>query len=95
MSKFNKYQFIADLNEEILSAIKSGEIQSADDIQDWVHQSVENACIYYADCFDIIKDLNFTDWSDCENITNVTDAAFFALTDFVDENLLTLSSLNK
>jgi len=87
MSNFNKYQFIVDLNEEILSAIKSGEIQSANDIQDWAHQSVENACIYYADCFDIIKELNFTDWSDCGNITNVTEAAYFALTDFVDENL--------
>ena len=88
MSNFNKYQFIVDLNEEILSAIKSGEIQSADDIQDWAHQSVENACIYYADCFDIIKELGFFDWSNCDyEISGVTSAAYAALTEYVEQNL--------
>jgi p-aminobenzoyl-glutamate transporter AbgT len=87
MSNFNKYQFISGLESDINGAIIMNDIKSMDDVREWIDNELDTICIYYANCFDIIKELNFTDWSDCGNVTNVTDAAFFALTDFVDENL--------
>jgi hypothetical protein len=87
MSNFNKYQFISGLESDINGAIIMNDIKSMDDVREWIDNQVDTACIYYSDCFDIIKDLNFTDWSAFGNVTDVTLAAFFALTDFVDENL--------
>jgi hypothetical protein len=49
---------------------------------------IDNACIYYADCFDIIKELHFTDFTDSDfTITNVSQAAYAALYEFATDNL--------
>jgi hypothetical protein len=88
METFNKYLFVSDLEAELLEAAKSEQLDDLDAVQDWIHQSIDNACIYYADCFDIIKALNFTDFTGSDfEITNVSQAAFAALYEHVQENI--------
>lgn len=88
METFNKYLFVSDLESELLEAAKNEQLEDLDAVQDWIHQSIDSACIYYADCFDIIKALNFTDFTGSDfEITNVSQAAFAALYEFVNENI--------
>jgi 3-dehydroquinate dehydratase len=96
MNTFNKYQFLADLQTELLDAVATNQIESEDQVWDWIHQAIDNEVIYYADCFAIIYALNFTDWSDTEfaPVTNVSIAAYSALYEFVNEEL-DLSAVNE
>lgn len=89
MERFNKYQFVADLEAELLEAVASDQIEDIDQIVDWIHQSIDNAVIYYADCFDIVRELGFTDWEGNEfgPITNISQAAYAALYEHVNENI--------
>lgn len=84
MNNFNKYDFLSDLEDSIRT-------EQPEDIWEMVHQEIDRECIYYSDCFDIIKALNFTDWEDNElgQINNITQLAFTALYDFVVDNLNT------
>ena len=84
MKNFNKYDFLEELEDSI-------RIEQPEDIWEMVHQEIERECIYYSDCFDIIKALNFTDWEDNElgQINNITQLAFTALYEFVVDNLNT------
>ena len=55
-----------------------------DDINHQINSEVENACIYYHNCFDIVKELGVTDWEDLANdygspITDICNLAMFAL----------------
>lgn len=85
---FYKYGFISTLQEEIKERIQCGEITSEDQVYDFVSKEVQTACIYYADCFDIIKELNFTDFRNSEfEITDVSTAAYAALLEFTQETL--------
>ena len=89
MERFNKYQFVADLEAELLEAVVSDQIEDIDQIVDWIHQSIDNAVIYYADCFEIVRELGFTDWEGNEfgPITNISQAAYAALYEHVNENI--------
>ena len=84
MNNFNKYDFLSDLEDSIRT-------EQPEDIWEMVHQEIDRECIYYSDCFDIIKALNFTDWEDNElgQINNITQLAFTALYDFVVDNINT------
>lgn len=77
---FNQYVFIENTKEIILS-----ELQNITDIEDLIFSCIDNEIIYYSDCFDIIKELNFTDFN--HHIFGVCDtvdkAAFCALYDLV------------
>lgn len=85
---FNQYGFIASLQEDLKERIQSEEITTADGIHDFITEEVDNACIYYADCFDIIKTLNFTDFTGSDfEITNVSQAAYAALYEFAQESV--------
>lgn len=97
MKNFNKYEFLDSVKALIIEEIKAGNISDISEI--WAYQSeeIENACIYYSDCFDICKELNFTDWSNNEfgEITGITQAAMAALhlllnDEFNDEEILEL-----
>jgi hypothetical protein len=79
---FNKYQFIEDLKSFITS-----DFNNFSDLQDLLFDFIENNCIYYSDCFDIIKELNFTDFnhSDFGICDTVNKAAFCALYDLIHE----------
>ncbi len=89
MERFNKYQFVADLEAELLEAVSSEQIDDIDQAWDWIHQSIDSAVIYYADCFEIVRELGFTDWEGNEfgPITNISQAAYAALYEHVNENI--------
>jgi len=84
MKNFNKYSFLEELEDSIRT-------EQPEDIWEMVHQEIDRECIYYSDCFDIIKALNFTDWEDNElgQINNITQLAFISLYEFVVDNLNT------
>tara|TARA_R110000868_G_scaffold68492_1_gene202437 strand:+ start:8651 stop:8950 length:300 start_codon:yes stop_codon:yes gene_type:complete len=77
---FNKYHFISDTKDTILS-----ELQNITDIQDFLHGIIENEIMYYYDCFEICKELNFTHFEHdifgtCKDICQ---AAYCALYDLI------------
>jgi hypothetical protein len=85
---FNKYTALQDLNEEIKNKIEAGDFSEYHELQAFIDDEVENACIYYSDCFDIIKALQFIDFRYAGyEITNVSQAAAYALSEFFNENL--------
>jgi len=77
---FNKYEFIENTKEVILS-----EIQNITDIDSFIFGIIDNEIIYYYDCFEIIKELNFTDFNHhiFEVCDTVNKAAFCALYDLI------------
>ena len=77
---FNKYEFIDELKTQILS-----ELQNIENIEDFIFSIIDSECIYYSDCFDIIKHLNFTDFNHhiFEVCDTVNKAAFCALYDLI------------
>lgn len=87
MGNFNKYEFLESVKASIVEAINNGEITDISEVWEYQNAEIENACIYYSDCFDICKELNFTDWENHElgEITNITQAACVALQDFINE----------
>jgi len=87
MSTFNKYGFIEDLKNDLLNDIKNGYLKDTDEIWDRIHEQIDNAVIYYSDCFEICKELNFTDFTSHElgEASNICQAAYFALYDWVNE----------
>jgi len=82
MTNFNQYQYLEDL-QDLIEQSDCGDVYSV------IHQEVDNACIYYSDCFQIIEACGMTDWEDNEFgvITNIQQLAFVALYDFVIDNL--------
>ena len=79
---FNKYDYLQDLQDLIKE-------ENPSDVWEFIHQEIDNAVMYYSDCFAIIKELHCTHWEDNEfgNITNISQLAFVALYDFVVDNL--------
>jgi hypothetical protein len=85
---FDQYEFVSTLEKEIKDKIQKGEFGEYYDIQEFINEEIETACIYYSDCFDIIKALNFTDFNNSSfEITNVAEAAACALSEFLLERL--------
>jgi len=81
MENFNKYLFIEELEKEIVIEIENGNCQCSDDYYTIMHESIDNACIYYADCFDICKELSATDFTayhiECNTINQLAYAALY------------------
>jgi uridine phosphorylase len=83
MKTFNKYQFIEELNKFIIEEIKNGNCQSSDDYYTLMHEEIDRACIYTADCFDICKELSATHFNDYDMECNtITDLAYAALYEY-------------
>jgi len=82
MKTFNEYAFLEDLQTTIKE-------ENPTDVWELIHEEIERECIYYADCFEIVRALYITDWKDNEfgEITNITQLAFAALYEYVSENL--------
>lgn len=82
MKTFNEYAFLEDLQTTIKE-------ENPTDVWELIHEEIERECIYYADCFEIVRALHITDWKDNEfgEITNITQLAFTALYEYVSENL--------
>jgi hypothetical protein len=77
---FNQYHFIETLKSFIYS-----DFQNYTELDDLIFDFIDNNCIYYADCFDIIKELNFINFNhDTFGICDtVNKAAFCALYDLI------------
>lgn len=82
MERFSKYAFLGDL-QDLIEESNSGDVYSV------IHQEIDNECIYYSDCFQIIEACGMIDWKENEfgEITNIQQLAFVALYDFVIDNL--------
>ena len=65
-TEFNKYQFLRDLKTEITREINAGNITDIDGIEEYINSSLDRAVIYYADCFEICKELNATSFDGWE-----------------------------
>ena len=94
MNTFNKYQFLADLQSELLDAVATNQIESEDQVWEIIDQTIDNAVIYYADCFAIIAALNVTNWTRFGRIDSIEFLASSALNEFVQEELNLQEILN-
>tara|TARA_B110000858_G_scaffold98483_1_gene113265 strand:+ start:326 stop:586 length:261 start_codon:yes stop_codon:yes gene_type:complete len=83
MSQFNERDFLLDLEDSI-------KIESPEDVWEFIDQAIDRECIYYYDCFDIVKALNVTDWSDNEfgEITSIQHLAWVSLYEYVSDNIV-------
>ena len=85
---FNKWVFVDELQKNIIEEINKGNIYTTDGYWDYIFTEIDNACIYYSDCFDICKDLNATHFDDYDyECTTITELAYASLKAFVDEKL--------
>jgi hypothetical protein len=83
---FNKHNWIDGQRELLLDSAQNG--ATHDELQDQLMSDIDSECIYYADCFDIIKTLGFTDWSEAQfEVNNVTQAAYCALYELANEEI--------
>jgi len=94
MKTFNKYQFIRDLNEEIeqeLSYNYSRGIEiTYDTIDELIHTSVENQCIYAYDAWAIAYELGENDFENPitgETCKDIYELAFYSLLDYVQSEI--------
>jgi hypothetical protein len=87
MENFNKYNFLEALRNDILAEILNENIKDSNDVYEFIHSEIDRSVIYYSDCFDICKELNFTDWSNSQlgDITNICQAAYLALNELVED----------
>ena len=81
MERFDKYEFLRDLQDELDNSYH-------EDVYSFIHHEIDNKCIYYSDCFQIIESCGMTDWKDNEfgDITNIQQLAYVALYDFIIDN---------
>ena len=88
-NEFNKYQFLRDLNEGIKAEIEAGNITDEYQIQEYIDSDLDNAVIYYADCFEICKELNATSFEgwDMGEPKDICQLAYFALYEEVNNEL--------
>jgi len=89
-AEFNKYDFINSLELDIINEIKNGNIEDEDGIREYINSDIDNACIYYYTCFQIAMELNSTDFTCFDNfgeINNISQLAYAALDEYVNEEL--------
>lgn len=87
MQEFNKWGFLEDLKNDLLSDIESGYLSDSEEIQERIFAYLDSAVIYYADCFAIAAALNLTSFAGYElgDAENICQLAFFGLYEFVNE----------
>ena len=82
MDNFNKYLFIENLTADLLEYSDSE--TSYNEMQQFLAEEINNACVYTADCFAICKALNATEFG---TIKNISDLAFNALFEYVHNEI--------
>lgn len=83
---FNKHTWIQEERDILLEYAKDG--ATHDELHDQLMSDIDTDCIYYTNCFDIIKTLGFTDWSKAEfEVKNVAQAAYCALYELANEEI--------
>ena len=77
---FNIMDWKDDLRDELIEEIKNERILDDDDIQEFIYQEIDTACIYNSDCIEIIENLNAYDFSRYDlECTNIAQVAYCAL----------------
>ena len=82
-----------NVKEELSNIIKSGLVTDFDELvekfDNLVHEEVERAVIYYNDCFDLLKDMQITDFCEAhENgCTDVCSVVAFHLNTYLYEEI--------
>jgi len=78
--EFRIDDWINDLKDELIEEIKNESILNDNDVQTHINEYIDNSCMYYADCMEIIDELNAYDFSRFElECTNITQVAYCAL----------------
>lgn len=83
---FNKYSFVAGLEGELKSLIEKGEIEDIEGIEEYINRDLDNAVIYYKDCFEICMELNATHFEleeTGEMATDICQLAYYSLREYV------------
>ncbi len=89
--------FVEQIIESVIDAIKNEELESSDDLDRFVTETINPKLTYTADCFDIIKgwngDLDCLDrglWEGAESVYSIIASLAYAVLDHdVRENLET------
>ena len=85
---FNKYQWVQMVEDEIFNQSENDIIRTQDEAWELINTMIDDSTIYYSDCFDIIKELNYYSWEDSElPIGNICQAAYNALLDLAIESI--------
>ena len=85
---FNKFQWLREQEASLTEYLQHDPEATYDDLHEKLLQDIDTDCTYYATCFDIIKELHFTDFTDTDfEITHVSQAAYAALYEFANENI--------
>jgi hypothetical protein len=87
---FNKHTWIDEQRELLLESAQNG--ATYDDLQErllkdiWKYIHIDTDRIYYSDCFDIIRELGFFNWTNCD-VKNISQAAYYALYELACEEI--------
>jgi|TARA_R110000787_G_scaffold152211_1_gene265998 regulator of replication initiation timing len=94
MKRFNKYHFISDLKEAMGEFLEDSDFEDDenidDDMQQFIHEYIDNEVIYYHDCWQICMQEGNTDFNIeqiGEKAKSITELAYWTLTTIVDENI--------
>ena len=100
MKQFNKYEFLTELGKDLISecenlySLDANENEFQDSLDSFIHGYIDNACIYYADCWAICYELANNDFEieqTGETAKNIQELAYWALYDLsyrIDIDLL-------
>jgi len=95
---FDKYKFVTDLEQDIKSEIMSGEIDYDSDIDERIHQEIDNAVIYNYQSALICIACNYYDWSDNDfgmDVTTMSQAAYIGLYEYIYQDTDLYQKLNE
>tara|TARA_R100000544_G_C2221297_1_gene57731 strand:+ start:254 stop:604 length:351 start_codon:yes stop_codon:yes gene_type:complete len=94
MERFNKYNFISELKESIGEFIEDSEFENDEDItdemQEFIHNYINDATIYYVDCWAISYELGCSDFTIEQTGTkakNINELAYWSLWDLVEDSI--------
>ena len=90
MKDFNKYLYIDNLKEDIKEEIKNGGLTDESEINQYIFEEIDRACIYYIDCFQIMIEFKAFDFQGCKN---VTELACQLLDEFIWSEITDLTEL--
>ena len=93
-NKFNKHHFMYDLKEAIGEFIEDSEFENEQNIEDevneFIHNHINNETIYYVDCWAICYSLGCSDFEIEETgeiAKNINELAYWALWSVIDESI--------
>lgn len=90
MKDFNKYLFLDNLKEDIKEEIKNGNLEDESEINLYIFEEIDRACIYYYNCFQIMIEFNAYDFEGCKN---ATELAYQVLEEFIWSEMTDLTEL--